>query len=78
MERIEKRETLSLKNQEALSLQLQPPANLNHRGTDLFVPGLAESSAFRHVDKPHIVTYCCRGTGHRGFPPSGCGLSGYN
>ncbi|MEQ2237767.1 hypothetical protein ILYODFUR_026361 [Ilyodon furcidens] len=29
-----------------ISLQLHPPANLNHCGTELFLPGLAESSAF--------------------------------
>ncbi|MED6234429.1 hypothetical protein ATANTOWER_029896, partial [Ataeniobius toweri] len=44
-ERIERRETQSQKNKEVLSSQLHPPANLNHRGTDLFLQSFSESSA---------------------------------
>ncbi|MED6282548.1 hypothetical protein CHARACLAT_033233 [Characodon lateralis] len=43
--RIERRESQSQKNEEVLSSQLHPPANLNHRGTDLFLQSFSESSA---------------------------------
>ncbi|KAK5603679.1 hypothetical protein CRENBAI_002615 [Crenichthys baileyi] len=53
-ERIERRETHSHKNEEVLSPQLHPPANLNHRGTDLFLQSFSESSALVSQTKQPI------------------------